>query len=425
MKGAGAVRTKGYPAPFIYMNDNELLKYAVEHGMIDTSYVQEQIEMKKREELLSKHPYKIWQGNDGKWYTYLPNDNGRKMIKRNKKENVEEQVVLYWKNEDENPTLKELFYEWINRKIEYHDICRGTYDRYEKDFNRFFEKDSDFSMRKIKNIEAKEIIPFLRKAIAKYSLTSKAYSNLRTLVYGIFKYAKEEEYISWSISHIVGDMELSQRSFRKVIKEDDEEVFNDDEISKLIKEISLNPDMLNLGIVLMFCTGIRVGELVALKWCDVTDNSIKIRRTEISYKGDNKKYVYEIREYPKTEASIRTVYVPSEFSSILKRLRLMSDNKEYMFWKNGKNIKVLQVRKRLYILCDRLGIRRKSPHKLRKTYVSILLDNGVDKRLVQDVAGHTQISTSERNYHRNRKTDAKKEEILSNIPEFKNAKVMF
>lgn len=135
---------------------------------------------------------------------------------------------------------------------------------------------------------------FLRKAIADYSLTSKAYRNLRTIVYGIFKYA------------------------------------------------------------------------------------------------------YEIREYSKTEASIKTVFVPTEFSRILRRLKLMSGNSEYIFWKDNKNLKVLQVRKRLYQLCDRINIKRKSPHKLRKTYVSILLDNGIDKRLVQDIDGHTQISTSEK-----------------------------
>ena len=47
------------------MEESELLKYAIENGMIDISYVQEQIEMSKRKELLEKHPYKIWQGADG------------------------------------------------------------------------------------------------------------------------------------------------------------------------------------------------------------------------------------------------------------------------------------------------------------------------------------------------------------------------
>ena len=48
------------------MNE-ELLKYAVENGMIDLSYVQEQVEMNRRNLLLNRHPYAIWEGNDGKW----------------------------------------------------------------------------------------------------------------------------------------------------------------------------------------------------------------------------------------------------------------------------------------------------------------------------------------------------------------------
>lgn len=62
--------------------------------MIDLSYMQEQIEMKKREELLKKHPYKIYQGKDGKQYTYLHDEKkGRKMIKRNVQVDIEEQVI--------------------------------------------------------------------------------------------------------------------------------------------------------------------------------------------------------------------------------------------------------------------------------------------------------------------------------------------
>ena len=57
--------------PDTKLSDLELLKYAVENGMINTALVQEKIEMQKREELLNKHPYKIYQGKDGKWYTYL------------------------------------------------------------------------------------------------------------------------------------------------------------------------------------------------------------------------------------------------------------------------------------------------------------------------------------------------------------------
>lgn len=377
--------------------------------------------MRRREEILKKFPYKIWEGKDGKWRTYLPDEeNRRKLIKRSNKKDVENKVIAYCEAELKNQTIKDVFYEWIKRKLEYQDICIGTFNRYEKDFRRFFEDEICFANMYIKDIKPDDIIPFLRKAIVKYSLTSKAYSNLRTLVLGIFKYAKEKEYISWSISQTINDMDLPKKSFYKVIKEDNEEVFDDDEINVLLKQLMLQPDILNLGIVLMFCTGIRVGELVAIKWDDIINNTIKIHRTEISYKNSNGINIYEIRDYPKTEAGIRRVFIPNEFSSIIKQMKILSENDEYVFYKNGHHIKTTQIRKRLYYICNKCNIKKKSPHKLRKTYISILLDNGVDNRLIQDVVGHTNISTSEKNYHRNRKSDDKKEMILSNLPEFKN-----
>lgn len=52
--------------------------------MIDMSYVQEQIEMNKRKELLEKHPYKIWEGNDGRWRTYFPDDTSDRVMRKRK-----------------------------------------------------------------------------------------------------------------------------------------------------------------------------------------------------------------------------------------------------------------------------------------------------------------------------------------------------
>ena len=56
----------------ISLSNAELLKYAIENGIINPALVQEQIEMQKRKELLEKHPYKITCGKDGRWSTYLP-----------------------------------------------------------------------------------------------------------------------------------------------------------------------------------------------------------------------------------------------------------------------------------------------------------------------------------------------------------------
>lgn len=294
------------------------------------------------------------------WYTYIPDHKkGRVLKKKTDKKSIEKEIIKYWKNESDNPSIKEIFYAWMERKLEYKDICIGSFNRYEKDFKRYFEDDSGFADRRVRSIETSDITPFLRGAIAKYSLTSKAYSNLRTITNGIFKYAKEKGYIAWSISQTIGDMELPRRAFHKVIKEDDEEVFNDEEMKKVLEYLASVPDLLNLGIMLMFCTGIRVGELVALKWCDFDGNAIKIRRSEISYKDSAGKNVCEIRDYPKSEAGIRTVFVPAEFSSIIGRLKLLSENKEYVFLKDKHNITTSQIRKRLYSVCKITGVRKK------------------------------------------------------------------
>ena len=66
------------------------------------SYVKAQIEMKRNEEILSKHPYKITKGNDGYWRTYLPLNNERKLIKKKKKSDIYDNIVEYWRNQNQN-----------------------------------------------------------------------------------------------------------------------------------------------------------------------------------------------------------------------------------------------------------------------------------------------------------------------------------
>ena len=113
---------------FWYLMDNELLKYAVENGMINVSYVQEQIKMKKRKELLEKHPYKIWEGKDGKWYTYIPDKKrGRILKKRITREAIENDVIEYWKSEIDNPCISEVFHEWNDRRLELKKISMATH----------------------------------------------------------------------------------------------------------------------------------------------------------------------------------------------------------------------------------------------------------------------------------------------------------
>lgn len=102
----------------IQMSDSELLKYAIDSGIIDTALLQEKINMQKREELLKKHPYDIWIGKDEYWRTYLPDkEKGRKLLKRKKRKDIEDVVISYLRKEAENPTVRETFEEWNDRRL--------------------------------------------------------------------------------------------------------------------------------------------------------------------------------------------------------------------------------------------------------------------------------------------------------------------
>ena len=397
------------------MEEHELLKYALEHGMINVSYVQEQIKMNEREEFLKKHPYRIWEGKDGKWRTYLPYKENRKMVKRTKKEDVENAIVEYWKSELENPTVKDVFTEWNDRRKELQKISDSTHLRNKQIFNRHY---ADFGERKIKNVSQEDIENFLEEQIPKFNLTSKAFSNLKSITKGFLKRAKKRKLIDFNVEEIFLEMDTSDSDFKKIIKEDKDEVFDEEEMPIMMGYLEENLDMKNIAILLMFVTGVRIGEVVTLKHSDFDRYTFKIRRTETRF-VKNGKYIREVKDFPKSQAGVRTAIIPNEYEWLTRKVQLLNPFGEYIFVRdNGERISTQSVRMRLKKLCVKLGIHHKSPHKIRKTYGTILLDNHIDNQMIIGQMGHTNILCTENYYHRNRRGIEKKQEILSAIPEF-------
>ena len=402
------------------LNKSELLQFIINNGMIDINDIQNSMEAMKREELLKKHQYKIWQGKDGKWYTYLPDgEKGRVLKKRTNKKAIEDDVIRYWRTELENPTIREIFDEWNNRRLELKKISNATHLRNKQTFNRHYK---EFGDKRIKNVCTDDISSFLEEQIPLHNLTSKAFSNLKTITRGFLKRAKKRKLITFNVEEMLQDLDTSEKDFKKRIKEDCEEVFNEEEMQVMVKYLKENLDAKNIGILLMFATGIRVGELVALKHDAFDGNTIKIRRTETRYLGEDGKYVYSVKEFPKSEAGVRTVVIPEDYMWLCSKIRILNPFGEYVFTgSDGKRMTTNCIRRRQEQNCRKLGIYRKSPHKIRKTYGSILLDYNVDNRLIMEQMGHTDINCTENHYHRNRKDIEQKSRIISAIPEFKKA----
>lgn len=94
------------------------MKYAIENGIINPAHVLEEIQMKKNEEILKK--YKIWQGKNNNWYTYIYTEkNSRKLVKRSSRKGIEDYIIAFEKEKTEKPKTftKIINFETRNQKI--------------------------------------------------------------------------------------------------------------------------------------------------------------------------------------------------------------------------------------------------------------------------------------------------------------------
>ncbi len=398
-----------------------MLKKLDESGILDTLDIDELIMLKKKQKYLDMHPYAKWQSKDGKyWYTTFPDstrERGVRQIRRNTLVELDAAIIEFWDSHKEKITIRDVFDEWNDTRLELKKISASTHERNMYYFNKHYV---GWEHKFIEDLTPQDFADFLERQIPAHDMTSKNFSSLRGITKGFLKWGRKKGYINYADVEVFSLMDVSDRSFKKVLKEDCEEVFDEEETSKVMEFLIQNPDLRNYGVLLMFVTGIRVGELVALKVSDIVDNVVKIRRTETREPNpDGAGYVYEVRDFPKTKAGVRDVVVPDDYVWLLDELCKDRTSGYVFVGDDGKRFTTNVFRRRLERVCKAVGIPARSPHKIRKTYGSILLDHNVDARFVISQMGHTDLGVTENHYHRNRRSNEEKSEILSKIPDFK------
>ena len=263
-------------------------------------------------------------------------------------------------------------------KFKYGEISEQTRTRYENDFRRFFPDDNEICMKYIADITEIDLEMFIKGNIKKHKLTKKTYNGLKILIKGIFRHARKKKLTDVIISVFFDELDLSKNIFTiREKKTDAEEVYSEEEIP-IIKEYLLKKDSLRyLGILLVFVTGLRVGELAALKPEDIrlkeNSGTIHVCRTEVHYNEEKesgkRKNVVRVQEFAKSEAGNRKIIVNSFAVQILRRIQeLNADPKEFLFEENGKRIKIQGFSRALRQTCENLEIPFRPMHKIRKTY---------------------------------------------------------
>lgn len=396
---------------------SELLLYAAAQGIIDLAAIQAQIEVHERKKFLEMHKNKIWKGANGKWYTELPptGDTKRKLVKKTHLEDLEEEIINFYRTNQETPTFRTVYNEWLEAKQDWQEISRGTVDRYNVDFIRFFEGTELPGMR-VDYIDDDFLEDFIKKTIAKYKLTNKAYSNMKTLLLGVMKYAKKRKYTQYSVSSFFGDLQLSKKTFKTPEKK--KQVFTEEEAEKIIKYLKQHPSLENYGILLAFQTGVREGELAALKYSDIEDGLLHVQRQEIKYKGENPgEVINEVVPFTKSAAGDRFIILTDKAQETIKALRRINPFNEYIFFKNGQMIHKQRFNEKLYQACEKCGVAKMSMHKIRKTYATMLINAGTDESTITEQMGHSDITTTKKYYYfDNKNQEEKAQQVREAIP---------
>lgn len=373
------------------------------------------------ESVLKIHTSKISQGkgDDKRWYTPVQRKGEKRVIlKKPTYEELIKALVDFYGLEEKMYTLRSLYPTWLQYKLSM-GATSSNIRRIDADWRKYYENDAIVD-KELKSLTINTIRSWLATKINEYGMDSKKFYNMQTIFKQIYLYAYEEELIKNNpfdrISFPKKQYFKGEASKLRKLEQSKSQVFSEDEIRK-IKELAMQ-DFLEhkhhstssaaLGVLLLFQTGLRIGELVALREDCIFEDHLYVsceeqRDYNIEIDMDTKKVscVYNGTKVglAKTDAAYRDVILTSEAKRIIEMVR--ENNRENGFETNGylfvnarQRMQENTILKRLYRYCNEANLEKRSPHKIRKTFASRLVNSGaMDLSEVASLMGHVDEKT--------------------------------
>ena len=273
--------------------------------------------------------------------------------------------------------VKNDYNSWILKFLNYLDIVKGrskgTVKEYERKLKKFFSWSNCLNPDKI----TKETIWQFRVYLNDRGLSKKTQSYYLIALRNFFKFLKNEGLTTLDPLLI----ELPK------IKRNEIEILTDNELKRFLNSVELkNNDLKSLRdkaiLECLFSTGLRVSELCNL------NRDIDLEKREIIVKGKG--------------GNIRTVFLSQRAVIFLKKyLDKRPDNFKPLFISVAKNsfgqrLTSRAVQKIIKYYAYKSGLTKNiHPHSLRHQLATTLISKGVDIRLVQELLGHKNISTTQ------------------------------
>ena len=270
--------------------------------------------------------------------------------------------------------------EWLEvNKNTYKISTHQAYSRiiYKHLFN------SCIASKQIQRLDQIDISNFTSKLIED-NLSERTVNDILTVLNSILKYSNK--YYGTKLIPI---------SFIRVGKKE-MRVLSINEQKKLEQILKDDIDVYKFAILLALYTGMRIGEICALQWKDISDNSISIYKTMhrlYDANGNSKIFI----DSPKTANSIRIIPYPIVLNSYIENFRGNEDE----FVLSTFKLKIIEPRllqlkfKKIVESCDFDDV---TFHTLRHTFATRCIECGFDVKSLSEILGHSDVKTTLNKY---------------------------
>lgn len=295
---------------------------------------------------------------------------------------VNQKILKYTETNEKGRLFKDVAEEWFEETAP--TLAYQSLKSYKPALKLAIE---EFGEYYIKEIKPKDINAYLRR-LAKDGLSQKTINQKRLILNLILKHAVISNDIEVNPCTAAVMPKDSPKQQRHAASESDE---------KIIKESA------DIWLFPYFAlmTGMRKGEILALQWKDVDfDNNLISVTKSVYHVGDRP----EIK-IPKTEESVRVVPLLNPLKQ--KLLGRIGRSEEYIFGENNKpltNRRFITLWKQYR---EKTGVKC-TAHELRHSFATVAIENEISPKVVQEILGHKQLSTTMDIY-----TDIRRKSILS------------
>lgn len=289
-----------------------------------------------------------------------------------------EEVVLF----------KHVANAWLEEKKEYIKVSTYMYYRYEMEAYIL----PQLGEKQIGDVNEKTVqqsVLFWQRQGGKGQtpLKKSTVQNIIMLVKQCLHHAIKEGYIqecSMRMQYIPTDGERKQK------------VFSENEQAKLVQAILAEPSSKTAGILLCLSSGLRIGEVCALRWeaIDFESRMLHVTKTlQRIYDVDGTPHTKIVISSPKTRKSIRDVPLSDKMVEMLQKMS-PQNQKGYLLTNNEHYIEPRTFRKFYMKFLETHQIRGLNFHCLRHTFATRCIENGGDYKSVSEILGHTTINTT-------------------------------